>query len=255
MIIPRINQSHFNRVVHVAAHKSKTKVRKYTQVLVNSAQHAILKKSLPGIMLIAEALSNPAPIKEMHSLQITKKIITSADGDILESKLITMADKNADIKKVTLSAKNIIKSFELLENPYNKTANEFNKTLEELIPAGKNGKENNPLYGQGETFIELGSKYGINPAVIASIAMLESGRGTSYAALHKNNIGGIMGRNGLRKFDKVEDCIEIMARTIKKHSGKNIQTISELGSSGKYCDKSVGKEWSRQVKFYLKKFS
>ena len=86
--------------------------------------------------------------------------------------------------------------------------------------------------------------------------MTESARGTSKASIIKNNIGGIMGRRGLRRFEKVDDCIDVMAQTISNHHNKrNINTLEELAYSGKYCDKSVADKWIKHVMFYVKKLS
>ena len=99
-------------------------------------------------------------------------------------------------------------------------------------------------------------KYGVNPVLLMAISMTESARGTSSAALNKNNVGGIMGKKGLRKFSNVESCIDVMAATVAKHhKERHLNTLYELAHSGKYCDKSVADQWIKHVMFYIKKLS
>lgn len=49
-----------------------------------------------------------------------------------------------------------------------------------------------PLTGLGSAFVESGNKHGINPIFVLSLAILESGWGKSYYAIHRNNLFGYM---------------------------------------------------------------
>lgn len=87
------------------------------------------------------------------------------------------------------------------------------------------------LSNHGETFIAAGRKYNINPTLLASIAMHETGNGTSRAANEKNNIAGMMGKNGLKRYDSVEESIFDMARNLKQnYLDKGIDTIAKIGA-------------------------
>ena len=109
---------------------------------------------------------------------------------------------------------------------------------------------------KAEIFVQKAENFGVNPVVLMAIAMTESARGTSKAAILKNNVGGIMGKTSLRKFRNVDDCIEKMAQTISHHHQKSqLHSVADLGYSGKYCDKSAAEEWIRNVMFYVKKLS
>ena len=77
--------------------------------------------------------------------------------------------------------------------------------------------------------------------------MHESANGVSKASLQKNNIGGIMGKRGLRKFDNVESCIDSIANTVNTRVSEGRKTISSIGYSGKYCAKSEAPRWIKQV--------
>nr|WP_246231665.1 glucosaminidase domain-containing protein [Sporosarcina jiandibaonis] len=80
-------------------------------------------------------------------------------------------------------------------------------------------------------FINAGKKYDINPNLLSAIAIHETGNGSSKAAHEKNNIAGMMGRNGLRSYDSVEESIFDMARNLRQNYlnlGKT--TITEIGA-------------------------
>ncbi|MCM3763598.1 glucosaminidase domain-containing protein [Neobacillus niacini] len=90
------------------------------------------------------------------------------------------------------------------------------------------------LAGMGASFMEAGRQYNINPNLLASIAMHETGNGSSRAASEKNNIAGMMGKNGLRSYDSVADSIFDMARNLRKnYLDKGFDTIAKIG--GKYA--------------------
>ena len=87
----------------------------------------------------------------------------------------------------------------------------------------------------------------LDPFVLIAISMHESGRGISKAALNKNNVGGIMGKGGLRKFANVESCIDSIAHTVNKRVTEGSDTIASIGRSGRYCDKKSAPEWIKEV--------
>lgn len=87
----------------------------------------------------------------------------------------------------------------------------------------------------------------LDPFILIAISMHESANGNSKAAQQKNNIGGIMGKGGLRKFDNVESCIDSIANTVNKRVDEGKRTIGSIGYSGRYCAKSAAPNWIRQV--------
>ncbi|MCA1064651.1 peptidoglycan DD-metalloendopeptidase family protein (plasmid) [Rossellomorea sp. AcN35-11] len=92
---------------------------------------------------------------------------------------------------------------------------------------------------KADVYISVGEKYGINPAFIAAVSMLESGNGGSYLATTHNNMGGITcassnplvsgcytastGRDW-SYYDSVDKSIEHMAQIFKNVCKDNGRT-------------------------------
>lgn len=128
---------------------------------------------------------------------------------------------------------------------------ELNSSFNNLLL--QNEKKRNPMHNKAHVFVSKSKQYGVNPVVLMAIAMHESARGTSSAAKLKHNVGGVMGAKSLRHYSNVDSCIEDMAQIVSKHhSESHVNTVAELASSGKYCDKSVAKEWAENVLYYMK---
>lgn len=73
------------------------------------------------------------------------------------------------------------------------------------------------LRGRDHLVIEASEKWGIDPVLFASIIFHETGWGTSSAIVFFNNPGGLMGANGLMRFGRLEDGLEVMGRTLHNH--------------------------------------
>jgi hypothetical protein len=87
------------------------------------------------------------------------------------------------------------------------------------------------LAGKGMTFIAAGQKYNVDPALLVAIAQHETGNGNSRAAIEKNNIAGMMGKNGLKSYQSVEESIMDMARNLSEnYLGKGFTTIAKIGA-------------------------
>lgn len=87
------------------------------------------------------------------------------------------------------------------------------------------------LSGSASHFINAGKKYDIDPSLLSAIAIHETGNGSSRAVKEKNNVAGMMGKNGLRSYASIEDSIFDMARNLRKNylnQGKS--TIAEIGA-------------------------
>jgi murein DD-endopeptidase MepM/ murein hydrolase activator NlpD len=92
-----------------------------------------------------------------------------------------------------------------------------------------NAKLGGRLQGMGSAFIEAGRRYGIDPGFLAAIAMHETGNGTSNAVWRKNNVGGMMGKNGLMSFGSLEEGIEAMASNLKRnYIDHGLTTVEEI---------------------------
>lgn len=87
------------------------------------------------------------------------------------------------------------------------------------------------LSGTAAHFIDAGKKYDIHPGLLSAIAIHETGNGSSKAVNEKNNVAGMMGKNGLRSYASVEDSIFDMARNLRQNylnQGKD--TIVKIGA-------------------------
>lgn len=138
-----------------------------------------------------------------------------------------------------------------LKNPPHFDKEVFTQALNSLV------KGNSKMKNMGNIFVNSSIndlfRKPLNPFIVVGIAMHESAGGVSKAALQKNNIGGIMGKNGLRKFEKVEQCIDSITSTVNKRVTEGYTSISKVGNSGRYCAKSVGPHWSAQVASFAEK--
>ena len=90
------------------------------------------------------------------------------------------------------------------------------------------------LKGHGQDYINAGNKYGIDPYLLASISMLESGRGTSSAVRNNNNPSGIMDWNNnwktIKHFESLAEGIDFTAKNLKSlYFDKGLTTIDQIG--------------------------
>lgn len=96
------------------------------------------------------------------------------------------------------------------------------------------------IAGYGECFYWLEHNYNINALFAISIAVIESGAGTSYNARKRNNLFGI----GPHKvFNSYNDCINYLGQLLNKklYYGKPINVIGKI-----YC--TDGTDWAGKVK-------
>jgi hypothetical protein len=97
------------------------------------------------------------------------------------------------------------------------------------------------LLGHGAEFVKYGLEYGVDPALMASIAMHETGMGTNKGIKDKNNVGGIM-KNGTQKtFETIGDSIKNLAEILKGYQEKyGLDTIPEIQK--KYAPKGASND-------------
>lgn len=85
------------------------------------------------------------------------------------------------------------------------------------------------MSNKGAAFEAAGKKYGIDPALLAAIAMHETGNGTSNAIKTKNNVGGMMTKKGLMTFSNVDEGIDKMASNLKRlYFDQGLTTIEQI---------------------------
>ena len=91
------------------------------------------------------------------------------------------------------------------------------------------------LAGKGRTFVSAGLLHNVNPFLLASISIHETGNGTSKILREKNNVAGLM-KNGItfRSYKSIDDSIFWFANLLEDYyiaGGRN-----DLESIGrKFC--------------------
>lgn len=99
-----------------------------------------------------------------------------------------------------------------------------------------------------ETFISAGEKYNIDYKLLIAISALESGWGTSYYAIHNNNIFGWC--SGKMYFNSVDECIyyvaEFLAREYLSPTGMYYEDAS-IDDIAKHYNENP-KNWAKEVK-------
>lgn len=227
------------------------------KIIKNKIKETSLKKVVPATMLVAESMASlsghaQALNKAVQDTSVFERFaIPQFVPDVPKIKAKTLPFP-LNLGKLSVAPRNHYnKNSKFLREKYKGTAEELDYFIEKMIPSRNGSKEDNPFYGKGKAFIDIGQKYNVNPTFLVAIGMQESGRGTSSAALKKNNIGGITVKSGLKKFTSVEDCIESMAQIIDTRIRENLTTVEAIGKSGKYCDKSVGDLWAKNVIYYV----
>lgn len=89
---------------------------------------------------------------------------------------------------------------------------------------------------------EAAAEHGIDPVLMEAIIRHESAHATSSAARRKNNLAGIMGRSGQRRYETKEDCVRDLARILGEYKAKGRVSVAQIGRV--YCT-TVG--WARYV--------
>ena len=71
----------------------------------------------------------------------------------------------------------------------------------------------------------------VDPVMMEAIIRHESAHATSKAARNKNNLAGIMGRNGQRRYGSKEECVHDLGRILAKYKAKGRTTTAQVGRS------------------------
>lgn len=100
-------------------------------------------------------------------------------------------------------------------------------------------------------FIYQKSKeYNVNPMLVAAIARHETGNGSSKAIVELNNPGGLMGNNGLIRFNSIESGIESMVKNLKVlYIDMGLTSIEEIQK--KYCPIGASNDPTGINKYWL----
>ena len=121
-------------------------------------------------------------------------------------------------------------------------------TLEEL--SNKLDKSlNSTLSNQGLTFATYATELGVDPYLAVAIALHETGCkwSCSGAVNNYNNVGGMMGKNGLLQFNSLDEGIKAFISNIYRNYTSQGLTTPEAMSS-KYASSST---WASNVNSYI----
>ncbi|MCM3227559.1 M23 family metallopeptidase [Terribacillus saccharophilus] len=87
--------------------------------------------------------------------------------------------------------------------------------------------------GMGDAFLTAAEKYGIDPVILASIAMHETGYGTSKMVQERNNPGGLYNSSTSSFFvyDSLEEGIDAMASNLNRlYFSQGLFTVEQIGA-------------------------
>ncbi|MBR5887054.1 MAG: glucosaminidase domain-containing protein [Akkermansia sp.] len=90
---------------------------------------------------------------------------------------------------------------------------------------------------------DAAAKHGVDPVLMEAIIRHESANATSYSARRRNNLAGIMGRKGQRRYESKEDCVQDLAQLLAKYRSKGRVTVAQIGRV--YC--SSHSSWTSHV--------
>ena len=195
-------------------------------------------KALSTIMMATSFM----PQMNTKIAKISAEAAEGHDLFIRNTQKISSTTKEKFSKTITAS-KNLKIRLETTKPKYHEAFNDL------LL---KNEKHKNPLNNKAIIFDKKAKEYGVDPYVLIGIAMHESARGTSDATKLRHNIGGIMKKDGLKRFSSFEQCIDEMAQTVQKHHHKSrLRTVKELADAG-YCGENEKQEWVTNVMGYIR---
>jgi len=148
------------------------------------------------------------------------------------------------------------------KNYYNEITKKYSGVGGPSSANGINTVLRGKLANMGQTYIDLGNKYGVDPSLAASIMMNETG-GDSNALDNDNNPAGIMDWNNnwktVKHFDTLNDGLDYAVKNLyDTYISKGLTTIDQIGS--KYAPigaandpQGLNKDWVPNVTSFYKK--
>lgn len=145
--------------------------------------------------------------------------------------------------------KTVVKKQETKVNPtISKKVVYDNLTMDELTNK-LNRNLNSTLAGKGNLYAKYSIEYGVDPYLALAISLHETGCNAECSKLvkNKNNVGGMMGRNGALSFATLDEGIKKFIKNIKKnYYDYGLTTAEEMNP--KYA---ADKSWAKQVNGYI----
>lgn len=129
-----------------------------------------------------------------------------------------------------------------ITKPSNLTAEQLDKVINMQLTSI--GRSNTELSGLGTALHEMENIYNVNALFCLAVASLESGHGTSSAAVNKNNLFGLTKSSGLMTFNSHYDGVMYWGKLIRNsYINKGYASIGTIQK--KYCPPS--NTWSGNV--------
>ena len=94
---------------------------------------------------------------------------------------------------------------------------------------------------------DAAKEHDVDPVLMEAIIRHESANATSSAARRKNNLAGIMGKKGQRKYESKEACVKDLARLLADYRAKGRTTVPQIARV--YCQSSGS--WIRHINGYM----
>ncbi|WP_462410724.1 glucosaminidase domain-containing protein [Neobacillus sp. Marseille-QA0830] len=159
--------------------------------------------------------------------------LNSSSFELLLQQALLQAElnqtSNSDISSLLFSGLNSYTAGDVSEPLQATTGTELNTAA--IDADALNSYLKGVLQNTGQYFAEAGEKYQISPALLAAISIHETGNGTSNAARFKYNVAGMMGKNGLKSYDSIQDSIFDMARNLREnYLDKGKTSIAQIGA-------------------------
>lgn len=92
----------------------------------------------------------------------------------------------------------------------------------------------------------------LDPVLMEAIIRHESAHGKSKLAKNKNNLAGIMGRKGPKRYETAEDSIHDLASILRKYKESGRCSIKQIGR--RYCATN-SQHWSSSVHKIMNKIT
>lgn len=123
-----------------------------------------------------------------------------------------------------------------------------NCTVQELQMVTKG----TPMYGYEWKILEVEKKYQINALFICSVALTETGMGTTGVGASRNNLFGMRGSKGFYWYDNPGQSIEAFGSCINRvYWANNRKTLPRIAEW--YCDASWAKKVEQGINYLYNK--
>lgn len=199
-------------------------------------------------------------IEELNETVYSVKAKVMTIEETLEAAQMAMAareaiaqdESSANVTSEETSREEEKKSVNLsdISKPSNLSASQLNSVINSRL---KNvGKSSSKLSNLGDALVKMEEESGVNALFCLAVASLESGYGTSDAAMNKNNLFGLMRSNSLIEFSSVSECISYWGNLMKNHYiNSNRDSIEDI--QPKYCPDS--ETWAPDVSYLFNTYS